>query len=156
MKTTRSEIHWRLARLARRRRLLTMAALDGSLSPEDERLLQPVSGIRRLKKELAQAATAASAALAFLAVTGNEALAGGSGLQIETSLQPWWQFLTGTVPWWASTVAIVVGAVILMFSGFGQGGSRIVSALAGAVIAVGAVTWVVGSVGATQTALLLP
>lgn len=96
----------------------------------------------------------ASAALSFLAATGTEALAGGSGLQIETSLQPWWQFLTSTVPWWAATVAIVIGAVVLMFSGFGQGGSRIVSALAGAVIAVGVITWVMGSIGASQAGLL--
>lgn len=115
-----------------------------------------VSTLKRLKALAARPVAAVSTAVALLSVTGTNALAGGSGLQIETSLQPWWAFLTGTLPWWAATVAIVLGAIVLMFSGFGQGGSRIVSALAGAVIAVGVITWVMSSIGASQTGLLLP
>lgn len=156
MKTITSEtdaVAWRFARLARRRRLLTMAALEGKLTTDEADFLKP-TGFKRLRDKFTQAGTAVAAAVSLLAVTGNEALAGGSGLQIETALQPWWIFLTNVVPWWASTVAIVLGAIVLMFAGFGQGGSRMVSALSGAIIAVGVITWVMGGLGASQAGLL--
>lgn len=106
------------------------------------------------RKALSRFGAALPAALALLAITGSNALAGGSGLQIEASMTPWWTFLTTTVPWWAGTVAIVVGAIILCFAGMQEGGSRLVSAFAGTVIAVGVVTWVMASLGAGQAGLL--
>lgn len=109
-----------------------------------------LSAIRRLKEAVAGISTAAT----FMLVSGTEALAGGSGLQIETDLTPWHTFITSTVVWWAATAAIAFGAIVLMFSGFGQGGSRLVSSIAGASIALGAVTWVLASLGGGQAALM--
>lgn len=42
------EIQWRLARLARRRRIITTAALRGELSREESDFLKPSASIRWL------------------------------------------------------------------------------------------------------------
>ena len=94
------------------------------------------------------------AALGVAAALPRIAHAGGSGLQIEASLTPWWTFATSTLPWWGGTIAIVVGALMLAFGGLAHGGTRMVSALGGVAIAAGAITWVVTGLGLAKGALL--
>ncbi len=95
-----------------------------------------------------------AAALGAVACLPRVADAGGSGLQIEASLNPWWTFATSTLPWWGGTIAIVIGALMLAFGGLAHGGTRMVSALGGVAIAAGAITWVVAGLGLAEGALL--
>ncbi len=109
-----------------------------------------IKALRRIGRVFGISSTAFGA----LALSNGAALAGGSGLQIEQSLTPWWTFLTSTLPWWAGTVAIVVAAAVLMFGGLSAGGVRILGAFVGFILAAGVIVWVAGSLGIAQGALL--
>lgn len=108
------------------------------------------SGVYTMRLRLLSSTGVATAASLFPTLVH----AGGSGLQIEASLNPWWTFATSTLPWWGGTIAIVIGALVLAFGGLAQGGTRMVSALGGVAIAAGAITWVVAGLGLAQGALL--
>jgi hypothetical protein len=157
MKSTNQEIRWRIARLARRRRLLTMAVLNGELSREEADLLQPTD---LLRLQALAAATPCKrtiyntlSALALVALQTAPAFAGGSGLEVETALNPF-------VIFFVSFVMPVIGIAALVGAGvaFISGGARAVGNVAVILLGVAFVGFAVpiaaSRFGLTQGALL--